>query len=75
MGTVKHKSSDINDEAANNTTDWPITLNNEATPDTTIFYFAAPTVTAVATTATATAISPDAHFPSSGIKVDTELFS
>ena len=54
----------MNDGAANDATGQPVTLANEATPDA-----AAPTATAAAT------IAPDAHFPSPGIKLDTELFS
>ena len=53
----------MNNDAANDTTGQPVTLNNESNPDTGVF--------SVATSA----IVPDSHLLSSGIKLDTELFS
>ena len=70
-GMLDLKNRDMNDAAANDTTDWPINLNNEATPYNAVFTPATPAVTAATAAA---AISPDAHFISSGIKLDTELF-
>ena len=66
-GTLKHKSSDTNNNVANDVTNRNVTLDNEATPDAAIFD---------ASTApnAASAITPDAHFLSSWIKLDTELF-
>ena len=67
MGTLKHKISDINNGAANKTTNQPVTLYNEATLDTAIF--------ASATPAAASSVAPYDHFLSSGLKLDTKLFS
>ena len=58
----------MNDDSVNDAIDRPVTLDNEATPDAIFFVVAAPAVTAAA-------IAPDAHFVSSGLKLDTEIFS
>ena len=56
---------------ANDVTDQPVTLDNEATPYATVFFSASP----VATSASAVSdIAPDAHLLSLGIKLDTEIF-
>ena len=52
----------MNDDNENKTTNQPVTLKNEATPDAAFF-------------AAAIVISPYAHLLSSGLKLDTELFS
>ena len=52
----------MNDDNAKKTTNQPVTLKNEATPDAAFF-------------AAAIVISPYAHLLSSGLKLDTELFS
>ena len=73
MVTLKYKSSNINDNTANDATERPATLENEATPDTAILSATA-TATTSAAAAAAYVISPDAHFLSSGLKLDTEIF-
>ena len=55
----------MNNDAVNNPADQSVTI--KATPDTAVFPVAAPSATAVD-------ISPDNHFLSSEIKMDTELF-
>ena len=67
----------MNDATANDATDWPITLDNEYTPEDAVFDAATTTATSASTTASAadaSNISPAAHFLSSGLKLDTELF-
>ena len=66
-GTLKHKISDIKDNYANGANDQLVTLYNEATPNAAVFAATAPAVAA-------SVIAPDAHFLSSGLKLDTELF-
>ena len=61
----------MDDAAANNATNQPVTLNNGAALDAAVFYNAAPAYTATPTTA----IPPDKHLLSSGLKLDTEIFS
>ena len=61
----------MNDNAVKKAINQPFTLNNEATPDATIFAAAAPN----ATSASTSVIYPDAQFLSPGLKLDTELFS
>ena len=63
----------MNDDAANNATNQPVTLENEDTPGFAVFAAANPAATAAAVDATT--IAPDSHFLSHGIKLDTELFS
>ena len=58
----------MNENTTNDDTNQPITLNNEVTLDAAVFAAAASS-----TTAAAFAIAPDAHFLSSGLKLDTEL--
>ena len=53
----------MNDDAMNNATNQPATLDNEATPDAAVF----------SATAAAVAIAPDPHFLTSGLKIDTEI--
>ena len=54
----------------NDATNWPITLENESNSDAAVF-----ATTATNTTASATSgIAPDAHFLSSGLKLDTGIF-
>ena len=66
----------MNDNSVNESNNQPITLNNEATPDASVFSVTAPSVTVIATAAIEDAfIAPGTHFLSSGIKLDTELFS
>ena len=68
----------MNDDAADDATDWPVTLENESTPDAAVFAAAAPAATSAAASAADTAaftIAPDSHFLSSGLKLDTEIFS
>ena len=57
----------MNNDAVNNTNNQHVAPDNEATPYAADFSAAAPVATA--------AISPYAHFLSSGLKLDTELFS
>ena len=59
----------MNNKNANNSTNQPVNLDNESTPDVAIF------TAATAAAASASAIVPDARFLSSGPKLDTELFS
>ena len=61
----------MNNKTANNATNWPITLDNESTPDSTVFDATAPAST---TSAAAAAISPDSDFLLSGLKLNTDLF-
>ena len=61
----------MNDDALNDSTNWPISPDNEATLDAAIF--SASIVTA--TVSNVSDIAPDAHFLSSGLKLDTALFS
>ena len=56
----------INYNAMQNYTNQPVTLDNESTLDAAAFSDAAP--------ATSAAIALDAHFISSGIKLDIEIF-
>ena len=74
MGILKHKIRYMSYDSANDAIDQPITLENEYTPDTSIFAAAAPVANAADDAATPT-IAPDAHFLSSGLKLYTELFS
>ena len=60
----------MNNNAADDATNQPITLENESTPDATVFAAADPAATAAATSA----IAPDAYFLPPGIKLDTEIF-
>ena len=73
-GTLKHKSSDMNNNAANVAIKWPVNLDTESTPDSTIFATAA-TASIDAADGTASNIYPDAHILSSGLKLYTEIFS
>ena len=57
----------MNGDTANGATNRLVTLDNEATPDDDGFTAAAPA-------ASASAIDPDAHFLSSGLKLDIEIF-
>ena len=63
----------MNIDAANIATNQTATLENEATPDVTIF-FAAYSVTTPAAAVAISAIDPDPHFLLSGLKLDTDLF-
>ena len=69
----------MNEYAANDNTNQPATLKNEATLDANIFSTTASgTASAAASAAAASAantIAPDTHFLSSGLKKDTEIFS
>ena len=66
----------MNNNAVNDPTNQPVNLNAEYTPDTTTFTAAAAAPTGSApTAATTSAIAPDDYLPSSGLKMDTELFS
>ena len=62
----------MNDDAANNTTNLPITLYNEDAPGSAVFAAADPAATVAAVDAST--IAPDSHFLSHGLKLDTELF-
>ena len=53
MGTLKQKSINMNNDARDGTTDRPVYLNNEVTPDATVFSGAAPASTAFAGTGAA----------------------
>ena len=53
----------MNYDSANDATNLPVTLENESTPG-----------AAISTVAATTAITPDAHFLSSGLKLDTDIF-
>ena len=75
MGILKHKSSDINDNAANDASKRPVTLNNSATLDAAVFVTAYTVASDVAATAATATIVPDSYLLSSGLKLDTELFS
>ena len=63
----------MNDDAINDATEQTITLNNEAITDAAVFDTNDPSNPAT-TAATASTIAPDAHFLSSGLKLDTKLF-
>ena len=67
----------MNNDTCNNATDRPVSLNNEATSDATVFPSSAPapTVSAVTFSGAASTIVPDAHIPPSGQKQHTEPFS
>ena len=60
----------MTDDDADNTNNQPITLGNEATPDSYVFDAAA----TLASAASASVNAPDTNFLSSGIKLDTEIF-
>ena len=70
--TLKHNISNMNNNAANEATNQTSTLDHEATIDAIFFASVAPAATATAVVST---ISPDDHFLSSGLKMDTEIFS
>ena len=53
----------MNNDTVNTATNQPVTINNDATPDSDFF------------AANDANIAPDAYFLSSGIKLDTEIFS
>ena len=55
MGTIRHKRSKNNDDAANKATKQPTTLENESIPGAAIF-------TAATATAAASATAPGARF-------------
>ena len=57
----------MNNKNANNDTDQPVTLVNEANSDAAVFAAGAPAATSVN-------ISPGAHLVSSGIKLNNEIF-
>ena len=63
----------MNNYATNDATKQPLTFDNESNSDSSVFAPTAPAVTASA--ASAAVIYPDDHFLSSGIKLDTEMFS
>ena len=64
----------MNDDAHDNNTDQPISLNNEATLDTAVFTCANPAPTAGAGTGAASTIVPDAHISPSGKTQHTKPF-
>ena len=71
-GSAKIKTNRLNDDACNNAINWPVSLNNEATPYNAVFSGAAPTSTSA--TDVASTIVPDAHIPPSGQKQHTKPF-
>ena len=62
----------MNDNTRGDAIYWPISLNNEATPDASIFAGAAPAPTS---TVIASIIVPEAHIPPLGQKQHTKTFS
>ena len=60
----------MNDDAANNATNQPISLKNDAIQYASVFNVATPSDTAAAST-----IALDAYFLSSRLKLDNEIFS
>ena len=57
----------MNSNPMKNTTNQPVTINNETNPHAAIF--------SASLAVTASAIAPDVHFLSSGLKLDTDIFS
>ena len=71
-GTLTQKRSNMNNDAANSAIGKSVNINNESNTDVEVFSAdAATTISA----ASASAINPDAHFLSSGLKLDNKIFS
>ena len=61
----------MKNDATNGATNQPVNLDNEDNPDTAVFTAVAPVITSAVSDST---IASDAHFLSSGLKLDTEIF-
>ena len=70
-GSAKTQKQRYEWRCQKNATNWPVTLDNEATPYADVF----PTANPAVTDSSASDISPDAHLLSPGLKMDTEIFS
>ena len=65
----------MNNYVRNESTNRPVSLKNETTPDTAIFSVFTPTPTSSTAVVAASTIVPDAHIPPSGQKQHTKPFS
>ena len=65
----------MNGDATNNSTNQPVTLDNEVTLYNKVTLDAAVFATVAPVATSASTISPDAHFLPSGLKMETGLFS